>query len=162
MELSEVRRRLEALEGELEARLVVPFADFDTPHGALRVSVTSRFKQKCQKGRIWKSPSQLTALKNAAYGFDPKCSRSRGGADGIFIIDRSFHPPNSMMKKLFAQFLDKPDALVPVLVQALGSPPEGWFPVRLVSHHLRLLGVIAAPEGGAHLVLVDYDDDKDG
>jgi hypothetical protein len=161
VELSEVRSKLEIAEGELAETQVALFADFRTPHGALRVSVTDRLRRKSRKSRVWKSPAMLTALKNSSYGFDPKAARSRGGADGIFSVDRSFKPPNAMMSKLFAQFLDKPDPLVEVLVGYLGKPSTEWFTVRLVSHHLRLLGVLAASSSGAHLVLVDYDDDKD-
>ena len=104
----------------------------------------------------------LTALKNAAYGFDPRSPRSRRGADGIFVVDRGFRPVNSMMNKLFSQFIDKPDPLVSVLAGALGSAAEDWVPVRLVSHHMRLLGVLSLAGDEAQLVLVDYDDDKGG
>lgn len=104
MELSEVRSKLEIAEGELAETQVALFADFRTPHGALRVSVTDRLRRKSRKGRVWKSPAMLTALKKQS---------------------------------------------------------TEWFTVRLVSHHLRLLGVLAASSSGAHLVLVDYDDDKD-
>ncbi len=45
--------------------------------------------------------------------------------------------------------------------ESLDSPVEKWIAVRLVSHHLRLLGVMVFHEDQAHLVLVDYDDDKD-
>lgn len=162
MDLSEVRSKLEAAEERLAARDVAVFADFRTSHGDLRVSVTDRLRRKCRKGRVWKSPTLLTALKNGAYGFDPKASRSRGGADGIFSVDRNFKPANAMMAKLFAQFLDKPDPLVDVLAAYLGTPAKEWFTVRLVSHHLRLLGVLVISASGGHLVLVDYDDEKSG
>ena len=162
MELSEVRSKLEAAEEELAARPVTVFADFRTPHGDLRVSVTDRLRRKSRKGRVWKSPAMLTALKNAAYGFDPKASRSRGGADGVFSVDRNFKPANAMMAKLFGQFLDKPDPLVEVLAAYLRTPPQEWLTVRLVSHHLRLLGVLAISPAGGHLVLVDHDGEKGG
>jgi len=42
----------------------------------------------------------LKALKNAAYGFDEKQARSRGGADGIFLLDRHFTPKNEMILPL--------------------------------------------------------------
>ena len=104
----------------------------------------------------------LTALKNAAYGFDGKASRSRGGADGIFCVDRNYRPANSMMKKLYPQFLDKPDPLVSTLSHFLDSPYEQWIAVRLVSHHMRLLGIIDIIDDTTRLVLVDYDHNKRG
>lgn len=90
MELEEVRTRLDQLETELDAAPVAAFATFRTPHGELQVAVTARLRQKCRKGRVWKSAAMLTALKNAAYGFDRKAPRSRGGADGIFSVDRNY------------------------------------------------------------------------
>ena len=99
----------------------------------------------------------LAALTNASYGFDPASPRSRGGADGLFLVDRTFKPPNSMMAKLFVQFIDKPDPLVPALVRQFGAPLEEWIPVRLVSHHLRLLGVLVRAQDRCCLILVDHD-----
>lgn len=104
----------------------------------------------------------LTALKNAKYGFDQMTSRSHGESDGVFCVDRGYTPPNSMMKKLFGQFLDKPDSLVESLSDLFHKPVEEWVAVRLVSHHIRLLGFMVLENNRAHLVLVDYDNEKDG
>jgi len=134
----------------------VEFSRFETPHGRLSVLLTTRLRKKCKKGRIWKSSAMLTSLKNAAYGYDPKTGLSRGGSDGIFRIDREFKPVNSMMKKLFTQFIDKPDPLVAELESYFSSHSSEWVPVRLVSHHLRLLGLFYSQQ----LVLVDYDSEK--
>jgi len=102
----------------------------------------------------------LTDLKNATSGFDVKASRRRSGVDGIFCIDRNYRPPNSMMRKLFDRFMDRPDPLLPQLSATLEAPVEDWIPVRLVSHHMRLLGVISVANGAAQLILVDYDNEK--
>jgi hypothetical protein len=161
MDLTEIKERLEEAEATLATQSLVVFADLDTPHGLLSVIITDRLRRKCRKGRVWKSTGMLTTLKNAAYGFDSKMSRSRGGADGIFRMDRGFRPVNSMMKKLFTKFLDKPDDLVAELADALESPSDRWIPVRLVSHHMRLLGVVSLAGGVARLALVDYDNEKD-
>ena len=64
-----------------------------------------------------------------------------------------------MMKKIF-NFLDKPDPLVAKIGKHFDSSVENWIPVRLVSHNLRLLGIILNTKKGAQLVLVDYDKDK--
>lgn len=159
MDLSWWKQRLTEAEPDLDAHPVVDLHVCTTPHGVLRVCLTDRFRRRCRKGRVWKSPAMCTALKNAEYGFDAKAARSRGGADGIFSVDRNFQPPNAMMKKLYDQFLDRPDPLVPVMENHLGVPSSGWTAVRVVSHHLRLLGFIAAAVDGRQLVLVDFDRD---
>ncbi len=128
----------------LNSQPVAYFAEFDTPYGMLKVSITERLRRKCRKGRIWKSAAMLTALKNAAYGFDAKAPRSRGGS-GRNILCR---PQLS------------PGPLVPILATELGSPPKDRVPSRLVSHHMRLLGVISLKPNTAHMALVDYDNEK--
>ncbi len=162
MELADVRRKLASTEPVLAEEPMATLGEFDTPHGRLSVIVTARLRKKCRKGKVWKSIAMLSALKNVAYGFDAQAPRSRGGVDGVFRVDRSFRPANSMMKKLFGGFIDKPDPLIPLLVGALGAPVEEWIPVRLVSHHLRLLGVLSQGRSGALLALVDQDSDKRG
>jgi hypothetical protein len=99
----------------------------------------------------------LKALKNAAYGFDEKQARSRGGADGIFLIDRHFTPKNEMMKKLFDGFIDQPKSGVMEIAAALDIEPSVLLPVRVVSHHLRLLGVLHRASTEDWLILVDCD-----
>ncbi|TGN99759.1 hypothetical protein PN36_33795 [Candidatus Thiomargarita nelsonii] len=61
-----------------------------------------------------------------AYGFDEKQARSRGGADGIFLLDRHFTPKNEMMKKLFDGFLDQPNSGIMDIAAALGVAPSGF------------------------------------
>nr|MEE4266887.1 hypothetical protein [Candidatus Krumholzibacteria bacterium] len=160
MDLAEVKKRLGDLDAVLTDRSVAEFGEFNTPHGGLSVWVSDRLVKKCRKGRVWKSPGMCTAMKNAEYGFDTKTSRSRGGADGLFQVDRHFSPVNAMMKKLFDQFLDKPDPLVATLENHFGVPAQKWIAVRLVSHHLRLLGFMVTSRGRSQLVLVDFDNEK--
>ena len=102
----------------------------------------------------------LTALKNAAYGLDRERTRSRGGADGIFLLDRDYRPANEMMRKIFDRFLDKPDPLVAVIAERYRVSPEAMLPVRVVSHHMRLLGVFIDAGDRVQIVLIDYDDTK--
>ena len=99
----------------------------------------------------------LVTLKNAAYGFDERQSRSVSGRDGIFLMDRAFRPANPMMHKLFDRFLDHEDSGALQLANALGFALGELLPVRLVSHHMRLLGVLARSNSEDWLVLVDCD-----
>ncbi len=122
-----------------------------------QVLLTERFRKKCRKGKVWKSPAFLTALKNAEYGYDPKHSRSPGGYDGVFALDRDFRPANAMMKKLFDQFIDKPGSGIDEIAEALGVAKEELIPVRVVSHHMRLLGVMHQRKGVDIIALVDFD-----
>lgn len=160
MELSEARAKLEHLEPRLSDGVMCLFAEFDTPYCPLQLFVTSRFRRKCRKGKVWKSPGMLVTMKNAIYGLSPTAARSRGGSDGIFLVDRKFKPPNAMMRKLFDQFIDRRDPLVVQLAEELDSPVESWLAVRLVSHHMRLLGILVRRDSMDQLVLVDYDDQK--
>ena len=158
MNKTELRQRL--IETENELRNGAPwglFGEFDTPHGTLDVYLTGRLRRKCRKGGVWRTPPMLTALKNVTYGYDSIGSHSRGGLDGIFRLDRSYSPPNSMMKKVFG-FLDKFDPLVAEIVESFDSIPNDWIPVRIVSHHMRLLGFILLDK--STLMLIDFDNDK--
>lgn len=101
----------------------------------------------------------LGALKNAMYGFDPARPRSRGGADGIFLVDRKHRPRNPMMTKLFDDLLDKPDGAAGEIAAELEVDVETLLPVRLASHGLRLLGLLARGDDEDRLVLVDFDSD---
>jgi hypothetical protein len=160
MDLDEARTRLTAVEGDLSAHAFLEVARFSTNDRGLRLAVTERLRKAAKKARVWKSPAFLTAIKNAAHGFDEKRARSVGGADGIYLVDRTFRPKNEMMRKLFDRFLDRPDSGANAIAAALDTDIATLVPVRLVSHHLRLLGVLHRGATEDTLVLVDYDDDK--
>jgi hypothetical protein len=102
-------------------------------------------------------PRDAHTLKNAASGYDEQKARGVGGRDGIFLLDRAFRPANEMMRKLFDRFFDNPTSGATELAAALGVPLVALLPVRLVSHHLRLLGVLARRSDADWLVLVDCD-----
>jgi hypothetical protein len=161
MDLDEARRLLTTIENDLVHHPFVELATFETNGRLLRLAVTERLRKVAKKGRVWKTPPFLTALKNAAHGFDERRARSVGGADGIYLVDRGFRPKNEMMRKLFDRYLDRPDSGAADLADALGTDVGALTAVRLVSHHLRLLGVLARRPTEDVLVLVDYDDDKD-
>lgn len=158
MDLSALKARVTSIEELFESDIAVELCHFDTPHGKLVLSLTERLRHSCRKGKVWKSNAMLTALKNTQYGFDRTRTRSRGGADGVFLLDRTFEPRNEMMRKIFDRFLDKPDPLVAQLSARFAVAAEEFVPVRVVSHHLRLLGVLIEREEAAQLVLVDFDD----
>lgn len=159
MKLEDASRVIEAAELHLANEPFVVAHTFERDGRKISVAITARFQRKCKKGRVWKTKAMLTAFKNAEYGFDPQKPNSAGGEDGIFLLSRDFRPRNEMMKKIFDQFLDKPESGAAELAGALGVPLAELKPVRLVSHHLRLLGVLCVT-GEDLLVLVDYDDTK--
>lgn len=156
MTLAETKRLVEEVEGQLEGKPFVVAHRFTREGRAL----TDRLMRRARRGRIWKSPAFLTALKNAEYGFDERHARSQGGSDGIFLLDRSFHPTNEMMRKIFDRYLDKPGSGIERVSKELGVDAAALLAVRVVSHHMRLLGIFHRARSEDWLVLVDYDDTK--
>lgn len=158
-ELAHLREELE----EVEARLV------NEPYVALRpmvrdgrtmhVVITARFVRLARRARIWRSTAVAATLKNAGYGFDPTHARSLGGRDGIFLIDRTVDGP--MTRKLYDRFLERADSGAGALASYLGASLEQLQAVRLVSHHLRLLGVLHRRPTADWLAIVDFDRRED-
>ncbi len=109
-----------------------------------------------RRAKIWKSRPMLTALKNAQYGFEPSRARSRGGSDGLFLLDRGFRPENEMMKKIFSGFLDKPASGAREIATALGVALGDLEGARLVSHQVRILGVLTKKDDEHWFVAVDF------
>ena len=157
MELAEAKSRLKTIESELAAAPFVEFHTFEREGRNLHVAITARLRKSARKEGVWRSREMVATLKNAAYGYDERQARSIGGRDGIFLMDRTFRPANEMMHKLFDRFLDNPGSGAEELAAALGVGLADLLPVRLVSHHLRLLGVLTRGKGGDWLVLVDCD-----
>jgi hypothetical protein len=158
MNLDEAKTLVEAAELHLDARPYVVVHTFIRDGRALDLALTGRLRKACKRGRVWKSKSFLTALKNASYGFDPRRAQSPGGADGIFALTREHVPANTMMRKVFDRFLDHPGSGATVIASEMGTRIEELIPVRLVSHHMRLVGVLRRFEHKDVLVLIDYDD----
>jgi hypothetical protein len=157
MEPEEAKARLKAIEGELPGTPFVTFHTFSRESRSLHVCITERLRKCARKEGVWRGREMLATLKNAAYGFDEGRARSVGGRDGIFLMDRTFRPANEMMRKLFDRFLDKPGSGAAELAAALGVTLADLLPVRLVSHHMRLLGVLVRKGDADWLVLVDCD-----
>ena len=157
MELADGKERLKQIEDALGAAPYVEFHTFEREGRPLRVALTERLRKAARKEGVWRSREMLVTLKNAAYGYDERQGRNVGGRDGFFLMDRDFRPPSEMMRKLFDRFLDKPDAGAATIAAALGVTKTELLPVRLVSHHLRLLGVLVRRDDADWLVLVDCD-----
>lgn len=151
---------LARIEAELPGKPFVIAHAFERDGRALHLGVTDRLRRVAKRGRVWKSNAFLTALKNAEYGFDESRARSVGGADGIFLLDRHYEPKNEMMRKIFDRFIDKETERVDAIARELNARPDQLRAARLVSHHLRLLGLLHSNEEGDWLILVDYDDTK--
>jgi hypothetical protein len=160
MNLDEAKEVVETAEPRLSAEIYVVAHSFERGGRKMHVALTDRLKRACKRGRVWKSKEFLTCFKNAAYGFDPSHARSSGGADGIFILTRDHRPRNEMMRKLFDRFLDKPESEARRIADAFGNETVELIPVRLVSHHMRLIGLLKRAKTEDTLVLVDYDDTK--
>ena len=65
-----------------------------------------------------------------------------------------------MMRRIFRGFLDSPRPDAAEIASRLGVPLSDLHAVRLVSHHMRLLGVLARKPEADWLVLVDLDPSK--
>jgi len=155
-----IKKLIEEVENNMQNGVFVVIHSFKQNGRKLNLAITERLRKVAKKGKIWKSRAFLKTLKNAQYGFDPKKARSLGGKDGLFIIDRTFKPYNNMMKKIFDKFIDKPGSGVGEIARVLNIDVDNLIAVRLVSHSIRLLGVLYQKENEDWLVLVDYDDTK--
>jgi hypothetical protein len=160
MTLSDAREKILSIEPELGDHPFVEIETFERNGRRLHLGVTDRLRRIGRRGRVWCSKKFLTAIKNAEYGFDSDQRRSIGGRDGIDLLDRGFRPANEMMRKIFDRYLDRLDSGAADIAMALGTTIEQLRAVRLVSHHMRLLGVLARIDSDDWLVLVDYDDTK--
>jgi hypothetical protein len=156
-DLDALKDQIAQIESGLSTQPFVVLGAFTRNGRDLHLCLTERLRQHCKKAKVWKSKPFLTAIKNARYGFDEAYARSGGGRDGIFIVDGTYYPPNVMMQKLFDQYLEKPGSGAEEVAEELGSPLPDLIPVRLVSHHMRLLGVLKQDQAADWLVLVDFD-----
>ncbi len=160
MDLKQIKKVIESSEHMLAEHPFIIVETFERNGRKLHVGLTNRLKKSCTRGRVWKSKAFLTSFKNAEYGFDEIHAKSPGGSDGIFLLTRDYQPKNEMMKKIFNRFLDKSDSEAETIANELNTDLISLLPVRLVSHHMRLLGLLKKGKIEDILVLVDYDDTK--
>ncbi|MEZ4450792.1 MAG: hypothetical protein R3B09_15025 [Nannocystaceae bacterium] len=154
-DLDALQEQLRAAEADLAAGELVALRPIERDGRAIHVVLTPRFYKLAQRARLWRSSALPITLKNAGYGFDPARARSLGGRDGIFLLDRGHDGP--MTRKIYGGFLDRPERGADEVAAYLGATLEELQAVRLVSHHLRLLGVLRRRPGAEWLVIVDLD-----
>ena len=160
MDLDEAKCLLSNSENILDKQSIFLLHSFNRNGKKLKLFITDRFRKKSQKGKVWKTRAMLTAIKNAEYGFDACYKKSAGGYDGIFELTRDYKPKNQMMRKIFDQFIDKKNSGIDEIATKFKVSTDELIAVRLVSHHIRLLGVLKKSDEEDILVLVDYDNTK--
>ena len=163
----EIKEKLKSIENEVMRERVVefmqnPLSGFES---TTVVYITDYFIKKCKKGKVWNTPALLVSLQNCRYEVDNKHLKSPGGRDGIFVIDRDYKPRNEMQKKIFDRFIDNDNSMFPGICQMWDKTKDDFIAVRIVSHHLRLLGVMFVTKNDDGrtfnvITLVDYDNTK--
>src|SRR5688572_22441719 len=131
-DLDDLKQQVSDIEADLKEHPFVELGIYERNGRRLHLCLTERLHQVCRKAKVWKAKPFLTALKNAQYGFDESYARSTGGRDGIFIVDRTYYPPNEMQIKLFDKYLEKPDSGAESIAVALGTEISAMQAVRLV------------------------------
>ena len=69
MNLTELKKLTESAEPQLGKEPFVIVHTFVRDSHLLHVALTYRLRRRARKGRVWKTPEFLTALKNAEYGY---------------------------------------------------------------------------------------------
>jgi hypothetical protein len=159
MLLTDLKQRIKDKEPEIKENLLTWILKDEINGKQLSVGLTPLLMKNCKKGKVWNSKEFLITLKNFKYGFNETKKRSRGGYDGVFMMDRKFRPYNSMQRKLFEKFIDKPGSEFNGIIEFMDIREEDVVPIRLVSHHMRLLGILHQANKDM-LVLVDFDREK--
>jgi hypothetical protein len=131
------------------------------PENHTSVYITNDIIKKCKKGKVWNTPALLCTLQNCWYGIDPVKMKSPGGKDGIFLLDRDYKPKNEMQRKIFDQCIDKPGSAFMNYCDQFNVNPNNVLAVRVVSHHMRLLGILLKNDKTNTIVLVNYDNTKE-
>jgi len=154
-ELATLQEALDAAEERLATEAFAELPAIDRDGRAIHVVLTRRFYKLARRARVWRGRALAITLKNAGYGFDPIRARSLGGRDGVFLLDRGHD--NAMTRKLYDRFLDRPDSDAAEVAAFLSTTVAELQAIRIVSHHMRLLGVMHRGAAGDWLVVVDFD-----
>src|SRR5690242_17064444 len=118
-DLDDLKQQVSDIEANLSDHPFVELDTFERNGRVLHLCLTERLRSVCRKAKVWKSKPFLTALKNAQYGFNESQTRSAGGRDGIFLLDRTYYPPNPMMAKIFDRYLEKSNSGAEEIAAAL-------------------------------------------
>ena len=155
-----IKSKLDFAEKKLQNQFILEYERREINNRMLVTYFSNIFVKNCKKGKVWKSPEFITTLKNLKYGFDESRMRSKSGRDGIFLVDRKYRPKNSLQKKIYDKFIDKDNSDFQVIVTELNMSENAVKGVRVVSHHMRLLGILEIREAEDLIVLIDFDRDK--
>jgi hypothetical protein len=158
--LTELKTKVAAIEPLLNQNTFVVLEEQQCNERKLIIALTHRLYILLKKQKLWQSNDFLITLKNAKYGFNHNNPRSRGGKDGIFLVEKNFKPRNKMIDKLYDRFIEKPNSGINEIASSLGTTSKNLKAVRLVSHHMRLLGLLFIKENEDWIVLIDYDKTK--
>lgn len=160
MDIKQTKQRIIEIENDLKNKGIIEFNRAMVNGRSQITYITSLLKKNCKKKRVWKSKEFLITLKNINYGIDNSNFRSKSGKDGIFILDRNYLPKNEMQRKIFDQFIDKENSDFKEILKELDLPENRLNAIRVVSHHMRLLGIHFAGKDSDIIVLVNYDNTK--
>ncbi len=141
-----LKRREQGLEG---APFVL-FANFERNGRETRVALTAGLRTRL--GRLWGSRAFLKTLRNARYGLDPSRPRSKGGRDGLYLLDWGVE---NRMTRILSQHARSEETAR--LAHEFCVDPTSLRPVRLVSHDMRLLGFLVEAMDADFVILLDYD-----
>ena len=158
--LEELKKYLVELQSQLTTTDLVLLDTYVVNQKIHNLYLSDLFCRNCLKGKVWLSNEFLITLKNAKYGIEEERLRSKGGKDGIFLLDRKFKPQNAMQTKIFNKFIDSPNSKFLDYAKAFPFTPEETRAIRIVSHHMRLLGLLFQKNEEYCILLVDYDNTK--
>lgn len=157
LQIEDVKSRLAVLESDLTASLLVHYEDFTVNQRSYRVYLCQKLMKQARKNRVWKSKEFCITLRNVKYGLEQDSARSRGGRDGIYLLDQNFKPYNDMQRRIFDQFINNPASDFIAITKELDLSTAHIKAVRVVSHHMRIVGIYHTGVETDTLALVDVD-----
>lgn len=157
MLIENVKEKLTKAESTLKDNLLVHYEKFAVNEKQLSVYLTQKLMKEARKSKVWKGKEFCITLRNVKYGLDPEQVKSRGGRDGIFLLDKAFRPYNEMQRRIFDRFIDNPNSDYVAITDELNIDSDQIVAVRVVSHHMRIVGIYHRGENEDVLVLVDVD-----